>query len=110
MVQLPLEVQPKLLRVIESAEFRRVGGTRPLQSGARIIAATKRDLKLEVERGKFREDLFFRLAVVPVDFLAKVSANTFEDIIGKKSGRFSFGNTISGKCDFIHSSGSNRLK
>ena len=64
--ELPLEVQPKLLRVIESAEFRRVGGSRPMQSGARVIAATKRDLEREVQRGKFREDLFFRLAVVPV--------------------------------------------
>jgi transcriptional regulator with GAF, ATPase, and Fis domain len=63
---LPLDVQPKLLRVLESGEYRRVGGNKTIQAEARIIAATKRDLKAEVERGKFREDLYFRLAVVPV--------------------------------------------
>src|SRR5690606_38478053 len=46
--------------------YRRVGGNRGLQNEARIVAATKRDLKQEVERGKFREDLYFRLAVVPL--------------------------------------------
>jgi transcriptional regulator with GAF, ATPase, and Fis domain len=64
--ELPLDVQPKLLRVLESGEFRRVGGNRPQKSEARIIAATKRNLREEVERGKFREDLYFRLAVVPL--------------------------------------------
>jgi len=64
--ELPLDVQPKLLRVLETGEFRRVGGNKGLHCEARIIAATKRDLKLEVQRGKFREDLYFRLAVVPV--------------------------------------------
>jgi transcriptional regulator with GAF, ATPase, and Fis domain len=64
--ELPLDVQPKLLRVLESGEFRRVGGNRPQKSLARIVAATKRNLKDEVERGKFREDLYFRLAVVPI--------------------------------------------
>jgi len=64
--ELPLDVQPKLLRVLESGEFRRVGGNKTIKAEARIVAATKRDLKAEVERGKFREDLYFRLAVVPV--------------------------------------------
>jgi transcriptional regulator with GAF, ATPase, and Fis domain len=64
--ELPLDVQPKLLRVLETGEFRRVGGNKAQRCEARIIAATKRDLKLEVERGKFREDLYFRLAVVPL--------------------------------------------
>jgi transcriptional regulator with GAF, ATPase, and Fis domain len=64
--ELPLDVQPKLLRVLESGEYRRVGGNKTITAEARIIAATKRDLKAEVERGKFREDLYFRLAVVPV--------------------------------------------
>jgi transcriptional regulator with GAF, ATPase, and Fis domain len=64
--ELPLDIQPKLLRVLESGEFRRVGGNKPQRSEARIVAATKRNLKDEVERGKFREDLYFRLAVVPV--------------------------------------------
>ncbi len=65
--ELPLDVQPKLLRVLESGEFRRVGGNKTITAEARIVAATKRDLKAEVERGKFREDLYFRLAVVPVN-------------------------------------------
>jgi transcriptional regulator with GAF, ATPase, and Fis domain len=64
--ELPIDVQPKLLRVLESREFRRVGGNKTMHSDVRVIAATKRDLKREVERGKFREDLYFRLAVVPV--------------------------------------------
>ncbi|HEY3500192.1 MAG TPA: sigma 54-interacting transcriptional regulator, partial [Polyangiaceae bacterium] len=64
--ELPLDVQPKLLRVLEAGEFRRVGGNRTLRAEARVVAATKRDLRAEVERGKFREDLYFRLAVVPV--------------------------------------------
>jgi transcriptional regulator with GAF, ATPase, and Fis domain len=63
---LPLDVQPKLLRVLEAGEFRRVGGNRVVKANARIIAATKRHLKAEVDRGKFREDLYFRLSVVPV--------------------------------------------
>jgi DNA-binding NtrC family response regulator len=64
--ELPLDLQPKLLRVLESGEYRRVGGNKPLHAEARIVAATKRNLKDEVERGKFREDLYFRLAVVPI--------------------------------------------
>jgi transcriptional regulator with GAF, ATPase, and Fis domain len=64
--ELPIDIQPKLLRVLESREFRRVGGNKTFRADVRVIAATKRDLKREVERGKFREDLYFRLAVVPV--------------------------------------------
>jgi transcriptional regulator with GAF, ATPase, and Fis domain len=64
--ELPLDVQPKLLRVLESGEYRRVGGNKPLHAEARIVAATKRNLREEVERGKFREDLYFRLSVVPI--------------------------------------------
>jgi transcriptional regulator with GAF, ATPase, and Fis domain len=64
--ELPLDVQPKLLRVLETHEFRRVGGNRVAKTDVRVIAATKRNLQREVQAGKFREDLFFRLAVVPV--------------------------------------------
>src|SRR6202035_5198801 len=64
--ELPLDVQPKLLRVLETREFRRVGGNKTLKSDVRVIAATKRNLQREVQAGKFREDLFFRLAVVPI--------------------------------------------
>jgi DNA-binding NtrC family response regulator len=64
--ELPLDVQPKLLRVLETREFRRVGGNKTLKTDVRVIAATKRNLQREVSAGKFREDLYFRLAVVPV--------------------------------------------
>jgi transcriptional regulator with GAF, ATPase, and Fis domain len=64
--ELPIDVQPKLLRVLETREFRRVGGNKTLSTNVRVIAATKRDLQREVGAGKFREDLYFRLAVVPV--------------------------------------------
>ncbi len=64
--ELPLDVQPKLLRVLEAREFRRVGGNKPMKTDVRVIAATKRNLLREVQAGKFREDLYFRLAVVPI--------------------------------------------
>jgi DNA-binding NtrC family response regulator len=64
--ELPREVQPKLLRALESRRIRRVGGEREIAIDIRVLAATHRNLKLEVERGNFREDLYFRLAVVPL--------------------------------------------
>jgi len=65
--ELPLDLQPKLLRVLEQRTFRRVGGNEEIRVDIRVVAASKRKLKMEVERGKFREDLYFRLAVVPID-------------------------------------------
>ncbi len=64
---LPAELQAKLLRVLERAEFRRVGGERWLRSDARVIAATRRDLDRLVQEGRFRDDLFHRLAVGRVE-------------------------------------------
>jgi PAS domain S-box-containing protein len=64
--ELPLELQVKLLRVIQENEFERLGGTRTIKTDIRIIAATNRNLKLEVENGKFREDLWYRLNVYPI--------------------------------------------
>ncbi len=64
--ELPLDVQPKLLRAIDDREIRRVGGGQTITVDVRIVAATKRDLEEEVQRGRFREDLYFRLAVVPI--------------------------------------------
>ncbi|WP_242395956.1 sigma 54-interacting transcriptional regulator [Anaeromyxobacter oryzisoli] len=64
--ELPLDLQPKLLRVLELGEVKRVGASRPLQVNVRIVAATHRDLRAQVRAGKFREDLFYRLCVVPV--------------------------------------------
>jgi DNA-binding NtrC family response regulator len=64
--ELSLDLQPKLLRVLEQRELRRVGGSKTIKVDIRVIAATKKDLRKEVERGKFREDLYFRLSVVPI--------------------------------------------
>lgn len=64
--ELPLPVQSKLLRVIQEREIYRVGGKDPTSLNVRIIAATNRDLKQEVTEGNFREDLYFRLNVIPV--------------------------------------------
>jgi transcriptional regulator with GAF, ATPase, and Fis domain len=64
--ELPPGVQAKLLRVLETREFERVGGTRTRKADLRIVAATNRDLKDDVRAGRFREDLFYRLNVVSV--------------------------------------------
>jgi transcriptional regulator with GAF, ATPase, and Fis domain len=64
--ELSLDLQPKLLRVLEQRELRRVGGQKTIKVDLRVISATRKDLRSEVEKGKFREDLYFRLNVVPI--------------------------------------------
>jgi two-component system nitrogen regulation response regulator GlnG len=63
---MPLEAQTRLLRVLQQGEYTTVGGRTPIKTNVRIIAATHRDLKSQIQQGLFREDLFYRLNVVPL--------------------------------------------
>ena len=65
--ELPLDLQSKLLRVIEEGEFLRVGGKSETTVDVRVIAATNRDLRLEMREGRFRADLYYRLSVFPIE-------------------------------------------
>ena len=64
--EMSLSAQAKFLRVLQEREFQRLGGTRLLKANIRVIAATNRDLRKAVERGDFREDLFYRLGVFDI--------------------------------------------
>ena len=64
--ELPMELQPKLLRVIQDGEFERLGSSHTLKVDARMIAATNRNLEEEVKKGRFREDLWYRLNIFPI--------------------------------------------
>ena len=63
---MPLEAQTRLLRVLQQGEYTTVGGRVPIKTDVRIIAATNRDLRQLIQQGLFREDLFYRLNVVPM--------------------------------------------
>jgi transcriptional regulator with GAF, ATPase, and Fis domain len=64
--EIPVEMQVKLLRAIQESEFERVGGLKTIKVDVRLVTATNRDLEQEIARGNFREDLFYRLNVVPM--------------------------------------------
>ena len=93
-----LRTQAKILRIIQEQNFERVGGSRPVQVDARIIAATNKDLQKEIDAGRFRQDLYYRLNVIPIhvpplrerlqdipllveDFLSQVA---YESTMGRK--------------------------
>lgn len=67
---MPLPMQVKLLRVIQERQFERVGGTKTIEANVRIIAATHKDLEAMIEAGEFREDLYYRLNVFPIEMPA----------------------------------------
>jgi DNA-binding NtrC family response regulator len=93
--ELPLEMQVKLLRVLEQREFMRVGGTETIRVDIRLVAATNQDLEAMVERGRFRNDLYYRLKVVTLtipplkerDGDVRLLANHFLDEFAKENGR-----------------------
>lgn len=64
--EMPLDLQAKLLRVLQEGEFERLGGAKTIKVDVRVVAATNRNLEKEVEKGKFRQDLFYRLNVFPI--------------------------------------------
>jgi chemotaxis protein methyltransferase CheR len=93
--ELPVELQAKLLRVLDNGEFERLGSTRTRHSDARIISATNRELEEEVKEGRFREDLWFRLKVFPITVPplrerkedVPLLARFFIDLLSRKMGK-----------------------
>ena len=92
---LPSNVQVKLLRVLQEGTFERLGGSKPIKSNFRLISATNKDLRMEIEKGTFRQDLYFRLNVFPI-YLAPLRerkddipllAHFFLDKHGRKLGK-----------------------
>jgi Nif-specific regulatory protein len=78
--ELPLPLQGKLLRLLQDREFERVGGTKTIHSDIRIVCATHRNLLEMVERGEFREDLYYRIKVVPIE-LPPLRARGKQDLL-----------------------------
>jgi len=93
--ELPFELQAKLLRVLESGEFERLGSSHTLHSDVRIIAATNRNLEEEIEKNRFREDLWYRLKVFPITLPPlrertediPMLTNSFVQLLARKMGK-----------------------
>jgi DNA-binding NtrC family response regulator len=85
----PAPIQVKLLRVLQEREFERLGGTKTLKVDVRMIAATNRDLRAALEEGTFREDLYYRLNVVPIDIPPlREHKEDIPDLVNHCLGRF----------------------
>jgi len=98
--ELDITLQPKLLRVLEQREIKRVGGDRTIKVDVRVLAATNRDLREEVNKGNFREDLYFRLSVVHVELppmrerredVAALANHFLRDIAQRRGMQMTFG-------------------
>ncbi len=95
LAEMPLPIQAKLLKVLDSKKFRRVGGVADIQSSARFMAATNRDIVSMVKKGLFREDLFYRIAVLPIHVPPlrergkdiTILAGYFADLISESMGK-----------------------
>jgi DNA-binding NtrC family response regulator len=98
--ELDLTLQPKLLRVLEGREIKRVGGDKTIKVDVRVLAATNRDLRAEVNSGNFREDLYFRLSVVHVELpplrdrpedISLIAQHFLREVASRRSMSLTFG-------------------
>ena len=96
--EMPLELQAKLLRVLQDGTFRKVGGTKDLKCNATVVTSSNRDLLAEVEAGRFRKDLYYRLAVFPIT-LAPLRSQQRRSDIGLLAAYFLETSTVCARSD-----------